>query len=80
MKLLSCAFNMDTNCVELKFADGSMIYIDTTAVEDEVAHNMYQRSELDYLIYNDPAADADLILNGDPEAYLKAVTEYKPLD
>ena len=52
MKLLSCAFNMDTNCVELKFADGSMIYIDTTAVEDEVAHNMYQRSELDYLIYN----------------------------
>lgn len=80
MKLLSCAFNMDTNCVELKFADGSMIYIDPTAVEDEVAHNMYQRSELDYLIYNDPAADADLILNGDPEAYLKAVTEYKPLD
>ena len=80
MKLLSCTFNMDTNCVELKFADGSMISIDTTAVEDEVAHNMYQRSELDYLIYNDPAAYADLILNGDPEAYLKAVTEYKPLD
>ena len=80
MKLLSCAFNMDTNCVELKFADSSMISIDTTAVEDEVAHNMYQRSELDYLIYNDPAAYADLILNGDPEAYLKAVTEYKPLD
>ena len=80
MKLLSCAFNMDTNCVELKFADGSMISIDTTAVEDEVAHNMYQRSELDYLIYNDPAAYADLILNSDPEAYLKAVTEYKPLD
>ena len=80
MKLLSCAFNMDTNCVELKFADGSMISIDTSAVEDEVAHNMYQRSELDYLIYNDPAAYADLILNGDPEAYLKAVTEYKPLD
>ena len=23
---------------------------------------------------------ADLILNGDPEAYLKAVTQYKPLD
>ena len=80
MKLLSCAFNMDTNCVELKFDDGSMIYIDTTAVEDGVAHNMSQRSELDYLIYNDPAAYADLILNGDPEAYLKAVTEYKPLD
>ncbi len=80
MKLLSCAFNMDTACVELKFADGSMISIDTIAVENEVADNLYQRSELDYLIYNDPAAYADLILNGDPEAYLKAVTEYKPLD
>lgn len=80
MKLLSCAFNIDTACVELKFTDGSMISIDTIAVENEVADNLYQRSELDYLIYNDPAAYADLILNGDPEAYLKAVTEYKPLD
>ena len=34
----------------------------------------------DDLIYNDPLAYADLVLNGDPEAYLKAVTEYKPLD
>ena len=66
--------------MELKFADGSMISIDTIAVENEIASNMYERSELDYLIYNDPAAYADLILNGDPEAYLKAVTEYKPLD
>ena len=41
---------------------------------------MYERSELDYLIYNDPTAYADLILNGDLEMYLKAVTEYKPLD
>ena len=31
--LLSCEFNMDTACVELKFADGSMISIDCTAVE-----------------------------------------------
>lgn len=51
-----------------------------TAVENEVADNMYQRSELDYLIYNDPLAYADLVLNGNPEAYLKSVTEYKPLD
>ena len=71
---------MDTACVELKFTDGSMIAIDTIAVENEVADNMYQRSELDYLIYNDPIAYADLILNGDLETYLKTVTEYKPLD
>ena len=79
-RLLSCELNMDTACVELKFSDGSMIAIDTIAVENEVADNMYQRSELDYLIYNAPLEYADLILNGDPEAYLKAATEYKPLD
>ena len=80
MNILSCAFNMDTACVELKFDDGTMIAIDTIAVENEIADNMYQRSELDYLIYNDPVAYAELILNGDPEIYLKTVTEYKPLD
>ena len=80
MKVLSCAFNMDTACVELKFDDGSMIAIDTIAVENEVTDNMYQRSELDYLIYNDPVAYAELILNGNSEIYLKTVTEYKPLD
>ncbi len=78
--LLSCEFNIDTACVELKYSDGGMISIDCTAVENEVADNMYQRSELDYLIYNDPVAYADLVLNSDPEAYLKAVTQYKPLD
>ena len=79
-RLLSCEFNMDTACVELKFANGSMIAIDTIAVENEVADNIYQRSELDWLIYNDPAAYADLVLNGDPETYHKTLTEYKPLD
>lgn len=80
MKLLSCVFNIDTACVELKFDDGSMIAIDTIAVENEVADNMYQQLELDYLIYNDPVAYAELILNGDPEKYMKAVTVYRPLD
>ena len=75
-QIKSCKYNMDTACVELIFTDGSMIAIDTTAVEKEVADNMYQRSGLDYLIYNDPVAYADLILNGDPETYLKNVTEY----
>ena len=79
-KLISCAFDMDTACVELRFSDGSICSIDTIAVESEIARNMFERSELDYLIYNDPLAYADLILNGDPEVYLKAVTEYKPLD
>ena len=78
--LLSCAYNMDTACVEQKYNDGSRIAIDTNAVEHEFADNMYHRSELDYLIYNDPIGYADLILNGDPESYLKTVTDYTPLD
>ena len=57
-----------------------MISIDCTAVENEVADNMYQQSELDWLIHNAPLEYVELILNGDPEKYLKAVTEYKPLD
>ena len=79
-KLISCEFNMDTACVELVFSDDSMISIDCTAVENEVADNMYQRSELDYLIYNDPVAYADLILNGDPEKYLRAITKKQRLE
>ena len=62
-RLISCEFNMDTACVELKFASGSMIAIDTIAVENEVTDNMYERSELDWLIYNAPAEYADLIVN-----------------
>ena len=80
MNILSCASNMDTACVELKMADGTLISIDCTAVENEIAGNMYQRSELDYLIYNDPVAYAELILNGDPETYLKTVTVHKPFE
>ena len=79
-RLISCEFNMDTACVELKFANGSIIAIDTIAFENEVTDNMYQRSELDYLIYNAPLEYAELILNGAPETYLKTVTEYKPLE
>lgn len=62
-KLISYQFNIDTACVELVFDDRSQISIDFTAVENEVADNRFQRSELDYLIYNDPLAYADLILN-----------------
>ena len=79
-KILSCAFNLDTACVELHLEDGTLLSIDCTAVENEAADNLYERSELDYLIYNDPLAYADLVLNGDVEAYLNAVTEYKPCE
>jgi hypothetical protein len=80
MKILSCEFNIDTACVELRLSDSTMISIDCTAVENEVAGNMYQRSELDWLIYNAPLEYADLILGGNPEKYLKAVTVNKPFE
>ena len=79
-RLISCEYDFDNCCVELKFTDGSIIAIDTIAVENEVARNMYEQSELDYLIYNDSMGYADLILNGATETYLKTVTDYKPLD
>lgn len=78
--LLFCEFNMDTGCVELRYSDDSMISINCTAVEDEVAYSRFQRSELDWLIYNDPLSYAELILNGDPEKYLRTVTEIPQLD
>ena len=74
-KILSCEFNLDTVCVELRLDDGTMLSIDCIAVENEVANSMYQRSELDRLIYNDPLAYAELILNGELELYLKTVTK-----
>ena len=68
-----CKFNMDTGCVELLLRDGRKISIDCTGVEDALDVTMAQRSELDYLVYNDTLGYADLILNGDPEGYLKDV-------
>ena len=79
-KVLSCEFNLDTARVELYLEDGTLLSIDCTAVENEVANSMCQRSELDCLLYNDPLACAELILNGDPGLYLKTVTKYEHSD
>ena len=62
---------MDTGCVERLLRDGRMISIDCTGVEDALDVTMAQRSELDYLIYNDPLGYANLILDSEPEEYLK---------
>ena len=79
-RLISCEYNMDTNCVELVYTDGTVIAIDTDAVENEYAEDMYQRSELGWLIYNAPREYARLVLEGDVGKYLKEVTEYRRLD
>ncbi len=79
-RLLSCEFNMDTNCVELVYTDGTVVAIDTDAVENEYAEDMYQRSELDWLIYNAPVDYARLVLESDVRKYLREVTEYRRMD
>ena len=78
--MIFCGFNMDTACVELKFSDGSMVSIDTIAVENAVAANMYQRSELDWLIYNKPLEYAQLVLGGEIEEYVQGIPEHRLMD
>ena len=78
--LISCEYNIDTACVELKFSDGDIIIIDTIAIENEVADNMYQRSELDWLIYNKPLEYAQLVLRDELERYIQATSEHRLID
>ena len=71
-KLLSCKFNMDTACVELRYSDGSSLAIDCDGVEDEYAKTIRQRSALDHLVYNAPLEYAELVLCGDVEQFLRS--------
>ena len=68
-------YNMDTACVEAQYPDGTVITIDTIAGEREFVEIWLDRRELDYLIYNDPAAYAELVLNGDVKKYLDTVRQ-----
>ena len=79
-KLLSCEFNIDTACVELKYSDGSKLAIYCDAVEDECAKTIRQRAALDYLIYNAPLEYADLVLCGDVEGCLRNSVDTMPSD
>ena len=75
--VVSCESNMDTGCVEAMYDDSSMVTINCTAVENQIAVNMYQRAELDWLIYNDPHTYVNLVLSGDIENYLKGRPQHK---
>ena len=43
-KLLSCRYNMDTNRVEARFADGTTLSIDCIAIEDEYGKAILRHS------------------------------------
>ena len=77
--IISCEFNIDTACVEVKLTDGSMVSIDCDTVENEYARNMYEVSELNFLIYNEPVSYVRLLLNGKIEEYLRNNTDYTTL-
>ena len=77
--IISCEFNINTACVEVILTDGSMVSIVCISVENEYAHNMYEVSELNFLIYNEPISYVRLLLNGKIEEYLRNNTEYTPL-
>ena len=79
-KVISCAFNIDTACVEVRLVDDSMIAIDCTLVEAEVARNMFESSELEWLVYNAPVDYVNLLLHEDIREYLRNVTEYHPFE
>ena len=78
-QIMSCEFNIDTACVEVKLTDGSMVSIDCDTVENEYARNMYEVSELKFLIYNEPISYVRLLLNGKIEEYLRNNTDYTTL-
>ena len=73
--VISCVFNIDTACVEVKFTDGRMI-----SIEAEVARNIYESSELEWLVYNATVDYVNLLLHGDVQEYLRNVTEYHPFE
>ena len=80
MKLITCEFNMDSGCVELRFDDGTELDIDCTAVENKYGHTIQQRSELDWLIYNAPQEYAELLLSGKMKDYLALEDAHSQLD
>lgn len=77
--IVNCEFNIDTACVEVKLIDGSMLSVDCDIVETEYARNIYETSELDYLIYNEPLSYVELLLSDKIEEYLRNSTDYTPL-
>ena len=70
MNLLSCRYNMDTDRVEARFADGSTVAIDCIAIEDEYGNTPAQRAELDWLLWNKPLEYTQMVLRGEMEHYL----------
>ena len=77
--IIDAGYDMDSGYVYAKFITGDIVLVDCDEVEKTYADNMDERSELDYLIYNDPASYVELVLDNEVEKHLKKVTRYIPL-
>lgn len=75
-KLLSCRYNMDTNRVEARFADGTTLAIDCIAVEEEYGNT----AELDWLLYNKSLEYAQMVLRGEMGHYLSLGCNHSRLE
>lgn len=71
-KLLSCEFNIDTACVELRYAGGEKLSIYTPGIEDSLDTTPAMRTELDWLVYNAPLEYARRVLDGSLEEYVRS--------
>lgn len=72
-KLHTCRYNMDTNRVEARFADGTILAI-------EYGNTPAQRAELDWLLYNKPLEYAQLVLRGEMGHYLSLGCDHGRLE
>jgi len=79
-RMISCSYNMDTSCVEARFTDGTMIAVDCRAVETALDADTWQRSELDWLIYNKPLEYMQSVFSGEIEEYVKGPAEHRLMD
>lgn len=71
-KLLSCEFNIDTACVELRYVGGEKLSIYTPGIEDSLDTTPAIRVELDWLVYNAPLDYARRVLDGSLERYVRS--------
>ena len=70
-KLTSCEFNIDTACVELRYAGGGGINIYCPGVEDSFDTTLPMRTEMGWHSYNAPLEYASMVLDGTLEGYLR---------
>ena len=80
MNRITCEYNVDTACVELRLDGDLILAVDCIAVENEIPRNRFERSALDWLVYNAPLEYLELVLSGEIWDYLRKYTDYSRLD